>query len=72
MKRFARSGALRLMAEITPSALALNLYFKTNALNSTPYIYWKDSLEEYTDSENLNLGEAIENSWCDRERMMVD
>lgn len=54
MKRFARSGALRLMAEITPSALALNLYFKTNALNATPDLFWKDSLEEYTDSEKLN------------------
>ena len=42
------------MAEITPSALALNLYLKTNALNATPDLFWKDSLEEYTDSENLN------------------
>ena len=47
MKRFARSGALRLMAEITPSAFALNLYFKTNALNATPDLFWKDPLEEY-------------------------
>lgn len=45
---------VELKAEITPSALALNLYFKTNALNATPDLFWKDSLEEYIDDGDQN------------------
>lgn len=47
-----------LKAEITPSALALNLYYKTNAFNTTPDLFWKDSLEEYPNDENQDKRET--------------
>ena len=34
-------------ARVTPSALALNLYYKANSVNSTPEEFWGDSLKEY-------------------------
>lgn len=42
-------------ADVTPSALALNLYYKTTALNTTPDLFWKDSLEEYPDDKNKSV-----------------
>ena len=41
-----------LTAVITPSALALNLFYKTNSINCTPRDFWGDQLEEYKEDKN--------------------
>lgn len=42
-----------LNADITPSALGLNLYFKTHAVNISPIVYWEQSLIPYNDNNEL-------------------
>lgn len=42
-----------LTAIITPSALALNLFYKTNAINCTPRDFWGDQLEEHKEETNV-------------------
>lgn len=34
-------------ARVTPSALALNLFYKANSVNISPEEFWGDSLHEY-------------------------
>ena len=41
-----------LTAIITPSALALNLFYKTNSVNRTPKDFWGDQLEEHQEDTN--------------------
>lgn len=36
-------------AHVTPSALALNLYYKTNSVNVSPEEFWGASLKEFND-----------------------
>ncbi len=40
------AGDKTLKADITPSPLGLNLYYKTHAINSTPEEFWKENLVE--------------------------
>ena len=42
----ARISRPDLTARITPSALALNLFYKTNSVNCTPKDFWGDQLAE--------------------------
>lgn len=42
-----------LIATITPSALALNLYYKTNSINCTPEEFWGKQLEEYHNNSDI-------------------
>jgi len=41
-----KAGDKNLVANITPSSLGLNLYYKTHAVNVTPEEFWKGSLVE--------------------------
>lgn len=45
-----------MVAHLTPSALALNLYYKANTITLTPEEFWGDSLEPY--SEETQIQEA--------------
>ena len=37
----------QVIARLTPSALALNLYYKANAVNVSPEVFWKDTIVPY-------------------------
>lgn len=37
----------QMIARLTPSALALNLYYKANAVNVSPELFWQDTIIPY-------------------------
>lgn len=47
------SGDSTLTADITPTALALNLYIKTQGYNGNPVEFWKDNIVTYETYEQL-------------------
>lgn len=48
-----------LNAEITPSALALNLYYKTNSIGISPAVFWKESLS-IVDNPEEEIGKILD------------